>query len=146
MIICGWEGDQELADSLEARLGTAPSRLLRPLAVDLEELATVLEGDPIYGGGRIDLQTGEVWPKAAIEYAEEIGEENEDEADDPDRWLRVDCEGSRPGYLDMEWFVSDIDNPEIADRLRIAISGRGAFRRFKSSNNSPSVMKHLTAS
>jgi hypothetical protein len=127
----GWEGEEELADLLEARLGTAPSRFLRPLAVDLEELATVLEGDPIYGGGRIDLQTGEVWPKAAIEYVEEIGGENEDEADDPDRWLRVDCEGSRPGHRDMEWFVSDIDNPDIADRLRIAISGRGAFRRFK---------------
>ena len=127
----GWEGDEELADSLESGLGTAPSRLLRPLAVDLEELATVLEGDPMYGGGRIDLQTGEVWPEPAIEYAEEIGEENAAEADDPDRWLRVDCEGSRPGYRDMEWFVADIDNPEIADRLRIAISGRGAFRRFK---------------
>jgi Uncharacterised protein family (UPF0158) len=127
----GWEGDEELADSLEAGLGMAPSRLLRPLAVDLEELATVLEGDPIYGGGRIDLQTGEVWSEAAIEYAEEIGEENAAEADDPDRWLRVGCEGSRLGYRDMEWFVAEIDNPEIADRLRIAISGRGAFRRFR---------------
>ena len=45
-----------------------------------------------------------------IEYAEEIGEENAAEADDPDRWLRVDCESSRPGYRDMEWFVADIDN------------------------------------
>ena len=119
----GWEGDEELADSLESGLGTAPSRLLRPLAVDLEELATVLEGDPIYGGGRIDLQTGEVWPEPAIEYAEEIGEENAAEADDPDRWLRVDCEGSRPGYRDMEWFVADIDNPEIASMWRPGRAG-----------------------
>ena len=127
----GWEGDEELADSLEARLGTAPTRLLRPLAVDLEELAMVLEGDPVECGGRIDLQTGEVWPKAAIEYAQEMGEEDEDEVDDPDRWLRVDCEGSRPGYRDMEWFISAIEDAEIQDRLSIAISGRGAFRRFK---------------
>jgi hypothetical protein len=28
-------------------------------------------------------------------------------------------------------FISDIDDPEIADRLEIAISGRGAFRRFR---------------
>ena len=27
----GWEGDEELADPLEAGLGTAPSRLRRPL-------------------------------------------------------------------------------------------------------------------
>jgi hypothetical protein len=125
-----WEGDDELADSLEARLGTAPTRLLRPLAVDLEELAMVLEGDPVYGGGRIDLRTGEVWPNSAIEYAEESGELDPDDEDN-DRWLRVDCEGSRPGYRDMEWFVSDISDPGIADRLSIAISGRGAFRRFR---------------
>ena len=31
----------------------------------------------------------------------------------------------------MEWFISRIDDPEIADRLSIAINGRGAFRRFK---------------
>jgi hypothetical protein len=126
-----WEGDEELAGSLEASLGTAPTRLRRPLAVDLEELAMVLEGDPVGCGGRIDLETGEVWPKSAIEYAVETGEEDEDESDDRDRWLWVECEGSRPGYRDMEWFISDIDNPEIQDRLSIAISGRGAFRRFK---------------
>jgi Uncharacterised protein family (UPF0158) len=126
-----WEGDEELASSLEASLGTAPTRLLRPLAVDLEELAMVLEGDPVECGGRIDLQTGEVWPKSVIEYAVEMGEEDEDESDDRDRWLWVDCEGSRPGYRDMEWFISDIDDPEIQGRLSIAISGRGAFRRFK---------------
>jgi hypothetical protein len=126
-----WEGDDELADSLEAPLGTAPIRLLKPLAVDLEELAMVLEGDPVYGGGRIDLRTGEVWPNAAIEYAEESGELDPDEDDDQHRWLWVDCEGSGPGYRDMESFISGIDDPEVTDRLSIAISGRGAFRRFR---------------
>jgi hypothetical protein len=58
--IRGWDGDEELAELLEARLGTAPIRLLRPLAVDLEELATFLERDPLEGGVRIDLLTGEV--------------------------------------------------------------------------------------
>lgn len=124
----GWWGDEELAEALEAGLGTGPARLLKPLAIDLEELATVLEGDPVYGGGRIDLLTGEVWPQSVFEY----GEENDwDDNDDPDRWLWVHCEGSRPGYRDMEWFISDVKDPEIADRLEIAISGRGAFRRFK---------------
>jgi hypothetical protein len=124
----GWEGDEELANSLEAGLGTGPVQLLKPLAVDLEELATVLEGDPAYSGGRIDLLTGEVWPQSVFEYAEE---NDWDDNDDPDRWLWVESEGSRPGYRDMEWFTSDIKDPEIADRLEIAISGRGAFRRFK---------------
>jgi hypothetical protein len=127
----GWEGDDELADSLEARLGTAPIRLLKPLAVDLEELAMALEGDPVDGGGRIDLLTGEVWSQSAIEYAREMADNDEDDDDDPDRWLWFDSEGSRAGYRDMKWFISDVDDPEVADRLSIAISGRGAFRRFK---------------
>ena len=89
-----------------------------------------LEGDPAEGGGRIDLRTGEVWPQPAIEYGIESGEEDED-FDDPDRWLWVDSEGSRAGYRDMEWFIADLEDPEVADRLSIAITGRGAFRRFK---------------
>ena len=104
--------------------------MLRPLPVDLEELAMILEGDPVQGGGRIDLRTGEVWPQSALEYAEEVGEIDEDD-DDPERWLWVHCEGSRDGYRDMEWFIDDLDDPDFADRLARAISGRGAFRRFK---------------
>lgn len=125
-----WDGDEELADALLARLGTAPTRLLKPLAVDLEELAMVLEGDPLSCGGRIDLTTGEVWPQAAIDYALEMAEIDEDE-DDPDRWVPVRCEGSRASYRDLQWFISDLDDPAIADRLSDAISGRGPFRRFK---------------
>ena len=43
----------------------------------------------------------------------------------------MDCEGSRDGYRDMEWFIDDLDDPQFADLLARAISGRGAFRRFK---------------
>lgn len=125
-----WEGDRELAVALEAALGDGPTLLLRPLPVDLEELAMILEADPVHGGGRIDLRTGEVWPQSAIECAEEVGEIDEAD-DDPDRWLWVDCTGSHEGYLDMEWFIEDLDDKAFADRLARAISGRGAFRRFK---------------
>jgi hypothetical protein len=123
-----WDGDRELAEALDAALGKGPTPLLRPLPVDLEELSSILEGDPVHGGGRIDLRTGEVWPQPALDYAEEVGEV---EDDDPDRWLWVDCEGSRSGYQDMVWFINELDDPSLADRLRLAISGRGAFRRFK---------------
>ena len=70
-----------------------------------------------------------LWPEPAIEYAAEVGEEDPDKADDPNRWLWVDSEGSRPDYRDIEWVISDIDDPEVADRLSIAM--RGACRRFK---------------
>ncbi len=123
-----WGGDRELVEVLEAALGKGPTPLLRPLPVDLEELSMILEGDPVQGGGRIDLATGQVWPQSALDYAEESGEA---EDEDPDRWLRVDCEGSRSAYQDMVWFIAELDDPNLADRLAHAISGRGAFRRFK---------------
>jgi len=125
-----WDGDRELADALDAALGSGPTPMLRPLPVDLEELATVVEGDPVHGGGRIDLRSGEVWPQSTIEYAVEVGDIDEND-DDPERWLWVHCEGSRDGYRDMEWFIDDLDDGVMADALARAITGRGAFRRFK---------------
>jgi hypothetical protein len=126
-----WEGDRELAVHLEAVLGTAPIPMLRRLPVDLEELSIVLEGDPLSGDGRVDLNNGEVWPPSAIEYGLESGELDEDAADDPERWLWIHHQGSRAGYRDMVDFVGTVADPGRADRLEIALRGRGAFRRFK---------------
>ena len=126
----GWDGDAELAEHLASRLGDGPIPLLRGLPVDLEEISMILEGDPLHGGGRIDRRSGEVWPRSAIDYAVEIGEEDEDE-DDHERWLWVDCEGSRAGFKDMERFTAGINDPEAAAQLGRALDGRGAFGRFK---------------
>ena len=120
-----------MADQLDALLESGVMPDLRPLPVDLDELAGILEGDPMYGGGRVDLATGEVWPAPAVDYAREIGQEDEDESDDPDKWLWVHSEGSRDGHRDMELFIGTVRDPRRADRLEIAISGRGAFRRSK---------------
>ena len=116
----GLDGDSELADALEDR----PSDL-RPLAVDLEELASILEGDPVHGGGRIDLTTGDVWHQSP--YDDPV----DDEAPyDEDRWLWVEA-GSREGWWDMSEFAETVDHPALADRLQRAIHGRRAFRRFR---------------
>src|SRR5437868_6806004 len=53
----GWDGDDELAEQLEAELGSGPAAMLRGLPVDLDELAGILEGDPLSVGGRIDIRT-----------------------------------------------------------------------------------------
>lgn len=125
-----WEGDAELAAALAAAANDGPTPLLRPVPVNLEELGTVLEGDPVHGGGRLDLRTGEVWPHSLFD--DFSGEEEEDDEDpDDSRWLWVDPQGSRPGYRDMELFIGTVENPALADRLNIAIAGPGAFRRFK---------------
>lgn len=126
----GWSGDDLLADHLDALVGRGPAALLRPLAVSLDELSEILEGDPLNGGGRIDRHTGEVWYRAQIDYAVEMGEEDPDEGDS-DRWLWVQCVGSRDGYRDMEDFIANMTDSHQAELLAVAIEGRGAFRRFK---------------
>lgn len=119
-------GDGELAAELEAALGVGPPSSLRPLPVDLDQLSSVLEGDPLYGGGRIDLESGEVWPASL-----ELDEEDEEEMEDEERWLYVECRGSREGYRDMEEFIETVADPHLAELLDVTISGPGVFRRFK---------------
>ena len=127
-----WDGDAELATALTARLGAGPEPMLRPLPVDLDQLADVLEGDPELGGGRIDLNTGVVWPDLVFEYGAESSEEDEDEEDDgEERWLWFSSEGSRAGYRDMQRFIDRIEDPQISATLTRALEGRGAFRRFR---------------
>jgi len=84
----------------------------------------LLEGDLLGGGGRIDLRTGTCWPDS-------LDHDKDDTEEDEDRWLYVDCIGSDEGYGDMELFIGTVGDPGIADRLEIAISGKGAFWRCK---------------
>lgn len=111
-------------------MGLGPAPLLRPLGVDLEEPASVLEGDLLRGGGWIDLNTGQVWPQAGEEYADQFGELDPDQVDDQS-WLEVAWEGSRTAYGDIELFIESLDREGVADRPARTIHGRGAFRRFK---------------
>ncbi|WP_327722124.1 UPF0158 family protein [Streptomyces sp. NBC_00490] len=122
----GFGGDEELADLLGVSVGHAVTPVPRPLAVDLEMLAMLLEGDPAESGGRLDLSTGECWPV----FTDEL-ETGFEEAEAPDRWLSVPTLGPRYGYRDMELFIEGLDDAVLADRLRTAVRGRGAFRRFK---------------
>lgn len=97
-----WTGD-DLADQPEAVLGMSATPMLRPLAVDLEELSSLLEVEVAYGGGRIDLQTGQTWPTMIADVR------------------RITRGLSRHGVVHRLG-----RDPAVADRLDIAISGRGA--------------------
>ncbi len=126
------EGDDDLADQLDAALGTAPAPLLQPLPVDLEELSSVLEGDPVLTGGRLDRRTGDVIPEAPMfDSSFDHEPDEDDDRDDPDRWLYIHSEGSRPGYDDMVAFLDTIEDEATAERLGERLHGRGVFRRFR---------------
>jgi len=126
-----WDGDDELADQLEVALGRRTALDLAPLTIDLEELAGLLEGNPGDNEGRIDLTTGIVWSEAVLENSIESGLFDLDDAEDPDRWLVVFGQGSRDGYQDMEMFIDTVTDADHAARLDEAITGAGAFRRFR---------------
>ena len=126
----GWDGDELLAVELEAALGQGSAPELRPLPVDLEELSDALEESLGADSGLLELQTGEVWSAPAVEYAVEEGELDVEDLD-PKRWLEVPPEGSDEAYRDMLDFISSVADPGRADRLAIAVEGKGAFRRFK---------------
>lgn len=116
----GLEGDAELADALEG----FPSEL-RPLAVDVDELASILEGDPVHGGGRIDLATGDVWHQSPFE--ESIDDED---LEDEERWLWIEA-SSNAGWSDLSDFIDTLDEPKLVDRLQRAIHGRRPFSHFR---------------
>ena len=107
-----WDGDAELVDQLQGALGRGPTPLLRPIPVDLEELAGVLEGDPMNGGDRLDLQTGQAWPRSVFDDAE-FGEDDPEEA-----MIRVGgCGSARRGRVPAiaTWSCS---SPALATRRR----------------------------
>jgi hypothetical protein len=121
-----WIGDAELADQLDGLAGTGPTPLLRHLAVDLDMLSEILEGDPVTAGGALDLHTGEVWHRSVMEDGLDV---EAPDFDDTDRFRCVDGD-SRDGYRDMVDFIGTVPDQRLRDRLDAAIHGRGAFRRF----------------
>ena len=123
-----WSGDQELADEFErALLGTGPD--LRPVPIDLNELATHLDTVSDYGEGWVlELATGSFWPSDPVMMS---GEEEPEGFDDPDRFTPVIGWGSSVGYGDMRDFITTVTDERLAELLWVAIDGKGAFRRFR---------------
>lgn len=125
------EGDHVLAEDLTAALRGEPLTG-RVVAVDLDQLSSLLEGDAtMSSGGLLDLHSGESMPQEALDPAV-VGEDYAvDVEEDPDRWLHVDCLGSRDGWRDMAAFAQRQRSAQLRERLERAIEGRGAFRRFR---------------
>ncbi len=123
------DGDQELADAIDAArgVGVPEAMTLKQVAVDLEQLADLIDGGPDSAGGRLDLTNGEVWP----EFVFDESVDEDDRQEEPDRWLHVWPTGSRRAYGDMVDFAATRSDRRIRERLDRALEGRGSFRRFK---------------
>ncbi|WP_299928650.1 UPF0158 family protein [uncultured Nocardioides sp.] len=95
-------------------------------AVDLQGLGDLLDDQP-FPGGHLDPETGEVWPAVDDDHGT-------DDEDDPAEkgWVFVAGEGSRGAYRDMALFAHHVADARLRRRLEDALTGRGAFRRFRS--------------
>lgn len=132
----GWDGDAALAEEIDSELLGTESPL-RPLAVNVSELIGIMSsGGEFRSEGRLNLDTGEIAVDSPFgdqfdDYEE--GEEGEQDVPDVEQWTNVAYieSGSRDGWYDMADFADLQHDLNIADRLRRAIEGRGAFRRFR---------------
>lgn len=64
------------------------------------------------------------WEREAVLEADQIEESGSS------RYLQLPRFDSRAGYRDMEDFIETVQRERLQTRLRRAIDGRGAFRRF----------------
>ena len=102
------------------------------LPVDLDWVATVLEGDPMRSQGAfLDLTTGEVIHSSMIDFVAADGEGSAMMLAEPDRWLFLPSLGSRAVRQDMADFAAVITYLPLRKRVTEAIEGLGAFHRFR---------------
>jgi hypothetical protein len=122
-----WEGDDILASEMLAEIrGEEPEG--RPLTVDLDELSSTITDHGDYPGGYLNTQTGEVVP-AALTDESAVGDEYVVDVDS-DEWVHL-LEDSRDSSQDMADFAARAEDPRISEMLEDAMSGSGAFSRFR---------------
>jgi uncharacterized protein UPF0158 len=90
--------------------------MLDPKSLDLDELCVALE----------DHSPEMTWWIHTGDGRVRLGD-----PDDEEGWLEIGTVGSHEGYRDMAEFVAGVRHRRAAELLERAISGRGAFRRFK---------------
>jgi hypothetical protein len=101
--------------------------MLDPEQVDLADLTLALEDHSEDHSWWLDPDTGEVEPR----FAPGLGDDRVGEEADRKRLIRVTPFPPSVGYGDMEDFIAQVRDPRVRYVLEQAISGRGAFRRFK---------------
>ncbi len=99
--------------------------MLDPQTIDLQNLCMALEDNSLDMEWWFDPETGEAIPRSQGISWEELA------VDDSERLVPIEPIPSDEAYGDMEDFVAAVADHRAKDLLARAISGRGAFRRFK---------------
>lgn len=81
----------------------------------------------------LDLETGEVIfiSEYYMDPMEKEELEEKIEEDIGERYIFISGDDSSEGYEDMVGFIETVKDANLKEKLCIAISGKGAFRRFK---------------
>ena len=107
----GWLGDDELLDEFDRVLRGSPTAL-RPVPVDLDELASHLDAPTQFDAGwMLEIATGHMWP---VDPLGTSGIEMVADFDDPDAFIAVVGLGPNPGYSDMEDFIATVTDDLLA--------------------------------
>jgi len=102
---------------------------------DMQELCYAFEDSSYDHRYYLDLGTGEI----TLDFLDTTEREELDEMIDEDsqeRYRYLPIAESHEGYEDMKEFTETVKGKHLKEKLYIAISGRGAFRRFKDVLNS----------
>ena len=101
------------------------------LPVNLDELFEAIEDSSFEHEYFLDLDTGEILLLSEYMDDEDTEPLRDRIDDDPERYEAIPKAESHEGYRDMQAFIETVDNEHLAELLEVAISGKGAFRRFK---------------
>jgi len=98
------------------------------LRIDAGDLAEALSGRLDEGAWMVDLESGEVIMAAPESVT---GEPEDEDWEDPERFLAVEPMDSRLAFEIMDDFVADLPEGEPSRALARALRMRGPFRCFK---------------
>lgn len=105
---------------------------------DLQEICFIFEDSSCEHRSYLDLKTGEIiWIFDDIMDPDEK-EELDDKVDEGlgARYITIPNAESHEGYQDMEDFIETVKGVKLKEKLYNALTGKGAFRRFKDVLNS----------
>lgn len=103
----------------------------KSLRIDLDELCEAMDNGSYENEYYLDLKTGEILFLSEYMDDEEMKILRREIDNAPDRYELIPKADSREGYEDMCGFIGSVEDEHLAELLKVAIKGKGAFRRFK---------------